>query len=145
MTLGYDTRESNLMNKIDVLIVGAGPTGLVLALALVKAGIMPRIVDKKSATGQESRALGVQAHTIEFYHQLGFAEEVVAGGVQIEDIYIREQGRVVSKINVNHFGEGLSPYPFLLCFPQDDHEKLLVRHLQAAGVEVEWETELFDM
>ena len=133
------------MKKTQVLIVGAGPTGLVLALFLARAGVTPRIIDKKAGTGRESRALGVQARTLEFYRQLDFADEVVSQGVPIQEIYIRENGRVANQLNVHRFGEGLSPYPFVLCFPQDAHETLLVEKLKSAGVGVEWETELLSM
>ena len=54
----------------DVLIVGAGPTGLALALWLARLGIRIRIIDKTAAPGTTSRALGVQARTLEFYAQL---------------------------------------------------------------------------
>ncbi|MDQ2765822.1 MAG: FAD-dependent monooxygenase, partial [Gemmatimonadota bacterium] len=59
------------MNRIPVLIVGAGPTGLVLALWLTKAGIPVRIIDKTAEAGTTSRAIGVQARTLELYRQMG--------------------------------------------------------------------------
>ena len=133
------------MNSTQVLIVGAGPTGLALALFLAKAGVTPRIIDKNSGPGQASRAMAVQARTLEFYRQLGFAEEVVSRGIKIETLHLRAHGNVVSEIKIADFGGGLSPYPFILSFPQDDHEKLLVQHLQAAGVGVEWNTELVEL
>ena len=133
------------MNTTQVLIVGAGPTGLTLALFLAKAGVTPRIIDKNSGPGQASRALAVQARTLEFYRQLGFAEEVVSKGIEIEDIRLRAHGQVAAPIAIGDFGKGLSPYPFILSFPQDDHEKLLVEHLRATGIEVEWNTEMIGL
>jgi 2-polyprenyl-6-methoxyphenol hydroxylase-like FAD-dependent oxidoreductase len=62
----------------QLLIVGAGPTGLVLALRLAKAGTPFRLIDRNSGPGQASRAMAVQARTLEFYRQLGIADEVVA-------------------------------------------------------------------
>ena len=62
----------------DVLIVGAGPTGLVLALWLARLGVRLRIIDKTAEAGTTSRALAVQARTLEFYRQMGMAEAVVA-------------------------------------------------------------------
>ena len=67
----------------EVLIAGAGPTGLVLALWLTRLGVRVRIVDKTSEPGTTSRALAVQARTLEFYGQLGFADEVVAQGAAV--------------------------------------------------------------
>lgn len=132
------------MNDTQVLIVGAGPTGLALALFLAKAGLQPRIIEKNSGPGQASRAMAVQARTLEFYRQLGFADEFVSQGIPIEAIYLRAHGQATAEIKIKDFGEGLSPYPFILSFPQDDHERLLVKHLAEAGVEVEWETELME-
>ena len=62
-----------------VLIAGAGPTGLVLALWLTRLGVRVRIVDKTAQPGTTSRALAVQARTLELYHQVGFDDAVVAG------------------------------------------------------------------
>ncbi len=133
------------MSKDDVLVVGAGPTGLTLALFLKKAGLTPRIIDKNFGPGQASRALGVQGRTLEFYRQLGIADEVVGKGIQMQSLHLRRQGREVAQIRLADFGAGSSPYPFVLSFPQDEHERLLIRHLEAAGIGVEWQTELLDL
>ena len=133
------------MNEGQVLIVGAGPTGLALALFLQKAGVTPRLIDRNSGPGQASRAMAVQSRTLEFYRQLGFADEVVRQGIPIEAIQIRAHDRVASEISLADFGAGLSPYPFILSFPQDDHERLLVAQLQAVGIEVERDTEMLEM
>ena len=69
-----------LSEKTDILIVGAGPTGLVLALWLTRLGVRVRIVDKTAEPGTTSRALAVQARTLELYRQLGLADAVVARG-----------------------------------------------------------------
>lgn len=123
-------------------MVGAGPTGLVLALSLTRAGVAVRLVDRRAGVGRESRALDVQARTLELYRQLGVAEAVVAAGVRVEQLVVREHGRAVVSLDVRRFGRGLSPYPFTLSCPQDDHEAVLVAALAAAGVAVEWRTEL---
>ena len=113
------------MNDAQVLIVGAGPTGLALALFLAKSGVKPRIIEKNSGPGQTSRAMVVQARTLEFYRQLGFAEEAVRRGIKMGAAHLWEGHREVMQIKLGDFGEGLSPYPFVLSFPQDDHERLL--------------------
>lgn len=133
------------VNETQVLIVGAGPTGLVLALWLARLGLSPRVIDSRVGLGQESRALDVQARTLELYDQLGLAEEMVSGGVRVDLVHVRDRGRVVVAVDVRDAGRGLSPYPFILCYPQDDHEALLARELAAAGTEVEWETALVTM
>ncbi len=128
----------------EVLIVGAGPTGLVLALLLNRFGIPLRIIDKDSVPGQTSRAVVLHARTLEFYQQLGFADEVVAKGIIIEKINIRKKGEVVAGVNLSAFGRESSPFPFILSFPQDDHEKLLLEHLEKAGINVERNTEFLN-
>src|SRR5262244_2594086 len=72
-----------IMARSDVLIVGAGPTGLVLALWLTKLGAKMRIIDKTAEPGTSSRALMVQPRTLELYRQLGLADIVVARGCKV--------------------------------------------------------------
>src|SRR3954454_10521269 len=81
------------MADAPVLIVGAGPTGLVLALWLAKAGIPVRIIDRSAKPGTASRAAGVQARTLEFYHQLGIAREVVDAGLPFAAANLWVRGR----------------------------------------------------
>ncbi|MBV7537672.1 FAD-dependent monooxygenase [Duganella sp. sic0402] len=126
----------------QVLIVGAGPTGLVLAIALARRGVSVRIIDKNSAPGLASRAMAVHARTLEFYRQLGFADQVINEGIKIKAMHLREHGEDIAELPLADIGAGLSPYPFVLAYPQDDHERLLTEQLRAAGVEVEWNTEL---
>ena len=132
------------MSAPQVLIVGAGPTGLVLALRLARHGVPFRILDRSSGPGQASRAMVVQARTLEFYQQLGLAEAVVAGGIKVETSHFREHGREVATISWQEIGDGISPFPFLLTYPQDDHERFLVDALGKAGVGIEWGVELRD-
>ena len=68
------------MAQTDVLVIGAGPTGLVLALWLTKLGVKVRIIDKTAEPGTTSRALAVQARTLELYRQLDLTDAVVATG-----------------------------------------------------------------
>ncbi|GJD61672.1 FAD-dependent monooxygenase [Methylobacterium frigidaeris] len=125
-----------------VLIVGAGPTGLNLALQLARRGVPVRIVDRAEGPGTASRAMAVQARTLEFYRQLGFADAVVAEGVPIPAVRLREGGEEVARVSFHDLGAGESPYPFVLAYAQDDHERLLVRELARAGIVVEWGTAL---
>src|SRR5436305_7661025 len=126
----------------DVLIAGAGPTGLVLALWLTRLGVKVRIIDKTSEAGTTSRALAVQARTLEFYHQVGLADAVIEGGVKVAHINLWVRGHRAARVPLDRLGEGLSPYAFALVFPQDAHERLLIEQLRTIGVEVERRTEL---
>jgi 2-polyprenyl-6-methoxyphenol hydroxylase-like FAD-dependent oxidoreductase len=126
----------------EVLIIGAGPTGLVLALWLTHLGVRVRIVDKTAEPGTTSRALAVQARTLEFYSQIGLADAVVQRGRRIIAANLWVKGRRLTRAVFGELGKGLSPYPFALIFPQDEHERLLVDRLAQAGVKVERQTEL---
>ena len=126
----------------DVLIIGAGPTGLVLALWLTRLGVRVRIIDKTAEPGTTSRALAVQARTLEFYSQIGLAETVVQRGRKTIAANLWVAGKRVARAVLGEMGVGLSPFPYALIFPQDEHERLLIERLVAAGVQVERRTEL---
>jgi 2-polyprenyl-6-methoxyphenol hydroxylase-like FAD-dependent oxidoreductase len=135
------------IENAEVLIVGAGPTGLVLALWLTHFGVRVRIIDKTAEPGTTSRALAVQGRTLEFYHQIGLADAVVSRGRKIGAVSLWVAGKRKTRVVFGEFGSNLSPFPFALDFPQDEHERLLIDHLAAAGVHVERQTELvsFDL
>jgi 2-polyprenyl-6-methoxyphenol hydroxylase-like FAD-dependent oxidoreductase len=130
------------MNRNDVLIIGAGPTGLALALWLAKLHVNVRIIDKTAEPGTTSRALAVQARTLELYRQLDLADEVFARAHKTPAVNLWVQGKQAARIAFENVGAGVSPYPFLLIFPQDEHERLLIERLHALGVDVERRTEL---
>lgn len=132
------------MPHTDVLIIGAGPTGLVLALWLSKLGIKVRILDKTNGPGTTSRALAVQARTLELYRQLDLADAVVASGHQVPAANLWVKGQPAARLPFDSIGATLTPYPFLHIYPQDQHEQLLIKRLQDLGVEVERNTELLD-
>ncbi len=137
------------MSSVPVLIVGAGPTGLNLALALVRRNVSCRLISEADGPGKESRAMVVQARTLEFYDQYGFGSEMVEQGVVAETAHVREGksdggNREVLSFSFKEMGAGLSPYPFALAYPQDDHERFLIQKLKDLGHEVEWGTKLAD-
>jgi 2-polyprenyl-6-methoxyphenol hydroxylase-like FAD-dependent oxidoreductase len=130
------------MADTQVLIIGAGPTGLVLALWLRRLGVRLRIVDKATEPGTTSRALGVQARTLELYRQLGLAEAMVGQGLPFAAANLWVRGRKVARAAFGEMGKGISPYPYMLIYPQDEHERFLIERLAAEGVEVERPIEL---
>ena len=130
------------MAHSDVLIVGAGPTGLVLALWLSKLGVKPRIIDKTSEPGTTSRALAVHARTLELYRQLDLADAVIERGHKVPAVNLWVGGNREARVSFKDIGADITPYPFLHIFPQDEHERLLIERLEAMGIAVERRTEL---
>lgn len=128
--------------KPQVLIVGAGPTGLVLALSLAKHGVPFRIIEKNAGPGTASRALAVHARILEHYQQLGLSDPIVSKGMPMTSLTLRKGKEDKAKLKFSDLGKGLSPFPYILSLPQDEHEKILVDELKKRGIEVEWNTAL---
>jgi 2-polyprenyl-6-methoxyphenol hydroxylase-like FAD-dependent oxidoreductase len=126
----------------DVLIIGAGPTGLVLALWLTKLGVKIRIIDKTAEPGTTSRALAVQARTLELYRQLDLTDAVISRGHRVPAANLWVKGERKARLAFENIGSNLTAYPFLHIFPQDQHERLLIERLEMLGVVVERSTEL---
>jgi 2-polyprenyl-6-methoxyphenol hydroxylase-like FAD-dependent oxidoreductase len=126
----------------EVLIIGAGPTGLVLALWLTRLGVRVRIVDKTTEPGTTSRALAVQARTLELYRQIGLVNAVIERGRKTMAVNLWVAGKKTAHAVFGEMGAGLSPFPYALIFPQDEHERLLIERLAERGVQVERQTEL---
>src|SRR5262249_18618153 len=108
------------MARSDVLIAGAGPTGLVLALWLTKLGGKIRIIDKAAEPGTTSGALLVHARTLELYRQLGLADTVVARGHKVPAVRFWVKSKPEARISFEEVGTDLTPYSFLVIFPQDE-------------------------
>jgi 2-polyprenyl-6-methoxyphenol hydroxylase-like FAD-dependent oxidoreductase len=130
------------MKRSDVLIIGAGPTGLVLALWLTELGVKVRIVDKTAEPGTTSRALAVQARTLELYRQLDLTDAVLKHGHRVPAVNLWVNGEPATRLSFERIGSDLTPYPFLHIFPQDQHERLLIERLERLGVSVGRRTEL---
>lgn len=130
------------MTRSEVLIIGAGPTGLVLALWLTTLGVKVRIIDKTAAPGTTSRALAVHARTLELYEQLHLADFIAARGHKVPAVRLWVKGEPQARLGFEQIGSGLTRYAFLQIFPQDEHERLLIARLEALGIAVERRTEL---
>ncbi|MEP6788073.1 MAG: FAD-dependent monooxygenase, partial [Acidobacteriota bacterium] len=102
----------------DVLIVGAGPTGLALACQLIRYGVDFIIIDKKETTTPYSKAIGVQARTLELYEQIGLADKLIELGAKAEKVRMFAGGKVRGEAEFKDLGEGLSPYPYVLIVEQ---------------------------
>ena len=105
------------MTDTEVLIVGAGPTGLVLALWLTKLGVSVRIIDKTAEPGTTSRALAVHARTLELYRQLDLTDAVTKNGYKVPAVNLWVKGKKQTRISFEDIGGDITPYPFLQIFP----------------------------
>jgi 2-polyprenyl-6-methoxyphenol hydroxylase-like FAD-dependent oxidoreductase len=132
--------------RSDVLVIGAGPTGLVLALWLTKLGVNVRIIDKTAEPGTTSRALAVQARTLELYRQLDLTDAVLNHGHKVPAVNLWVQGEPKARVAFETVGSDLTPYSFLQIFPQAQNERmLLLERLEGIGVFVQRRTELLAM
>lgn len=127
---------------LPVLIIGAGPTGLMLARGLDEWGITYRIIDKKPGIAKEARALGVQARTLEAWQQFGLADKAVAQGAQAARVRFHSMGKLVRELLIGDVGQGLTRFPFLLFLDQPKTEALLEGGLKQS---VEWNTAVDDI
>jgi 2-polyprenyl-6-methoxyphenol hydroxylase-like FAD-dependent oxidoreductase len=125
----------------EVLVVGAGPTGLMLANQLARRGVRPLIIDRHPGPSIQTRALGVQARTLEIYSHLGIVDQALELGKRAVGANLWAHGRR-ARVPLGDIGQDLSPYPFLLILGQDDNERLLGQALEKLGIAVRWSTEL---
>ena len=121
---------NTLPAQTDVLIAGAGPTGLALAVSMQQAGIKHVLVDKLPEGLNTSRAGVIHAHTLEVLESLGVSNELVKRGLKVTDFCIRERDRVLLRLR---FNEIPSKYPYVLMLPQDETERILTERLEALG------------
>src|SRR5712692_2809744 len=126
----------------DVLIVGAGPTGLMLANQLGQRGVRALIIDRHDGPALQTRALGVQARTMEIYSMLGIVDRALELGKRGTGANIWAQGRKMARVPLGEAGHSATPYPFILILGQDDNERIMGDKLRDWGISVQWKTEL---
>src|SRR5262245_28172444 len=113
-----------------------------LANQLARRGIPMRIIDRHAGPSRETRALGVQARTLEIYAHLGIVDRALALGRPSTGANLWAQGRRMARVPVGEAGRSVTPYPFILILGQDDNERILGDRLRDWGMSVEWNTEL---
>ncbi|WP_407444065.1 FAD-dependent monooxygenase [Rhodococcus sp. (in: high G+C Gram-positive bacteria)] len=134
--------ENARSSDVEVLVVGAGPTGLMMAVWLQKLGARVAVIDGKSGPTRESRALGVQARTMEIYHQLGMVNIVLDHAYRAERIAPGFESRSFSPVPLAQLGSGLSPFPGIFILEQSRTERILVDEFERLGGSVTWLTSL---
>lgn len=133
----------------DVLVVGAGPTGLMAGLVLARNGVGVEIIDPKPGPTRESRALGVQARSMELYAQLGLVDQVLSESYSAPALQLGWQNRATRRIELSVLQQPLSDYPGLHVFEQSRNERLLadalVEPLAGQDREIRWGERLVDL
>ena len=131
--------------KTQVLIVGAGPTGLMAANQLMRFGIDFIIVDTKEGPTLESRAILTTARSLEIYEQMGLSDEVVNNGKVMTSFKLMKRGKVRGTVEVGEIGKGMTAFGFILAFEQFKNEKILSDQLDKNGQSVWWSTTYIKM
>lgn len=129
-------------DRTDVLVVGAGPTGLTMATELARRGIRTRIVDATAAPNTETRALGMQARSLELFERQGITDALLARGLQARVFNVFSENRQILRAD---FATLASPYPFLLMIPQNEVQEVLTENLAALGTHIERRVELLGL
>jgi 2-polyprenyl-6-methoxyphenol hydroxylase-like FAD-dependent oxidoreductase len=124
----------------DVLVAGAGPTGLMLANWLLKLGVDVIVVDGKDGPTRESRALLVQARSLEIYDQLGIGDHVLDAANRADAVAPGFGDRAFGRVPLGPLGGDTTPYPYLEILEQSRNEEILYDNLRKLGGEVRWET-----
>jgi 2-polyprenyl-6-methoxyphenol hydroxylase-like FAD-dependent oxidoreductase len=125
-----------------VLIVGAGPSGLMMASQLLRYGIQPLIIDNKQGPTTHSNALAVQARSLEIYRQMGVIDKVIANGKQTKGISFNQDGKQITSLSLNNVGKGLTAFPYVLLYQQSKNERTLLDYLTLNCCPVYWDTTL---
>ena len=128
-----------MTDLVDVLIVGAGPVGLNLALALNKAGVKSRIIDSKGGPSKTSNAIGVNARTLEIWKSMGFVDTAINNGIKLHQVKLFSGNKLLNHAN---FDSVESEFNFMLSLPQAQTEELLISELDKNNTKVEWNTTL---
>src|SRR5690606_22499276 len=132
------------MATVDVLIVGAGPTGLALAAELAAFGVRPRIVDRSEDRARESRALAIQPRTLEVLAPLGVTDQLVAAGNPAVQLTMHAPEREIT-LPLFDLGMADTAYSYLLFLSQSETERILGERLAESGVAVERGVELVSL
>jgi 2-polyprenyl-6-methoxyphenol hydroxylase-like FAD-dependent oxidoreductase len=128
-----------------ILIVGAGPTGLSLAIELARRGVPFRLIDKATARSDKSRALAVQARSLELMRPWGVADELVARGQRAFAAQIFVEKKASASVELSDIGVDDTPYPHLLFTSQADTERALDAALARLGGTIERGVEFGDL
>lgn len=124
--------------KVDVLVIGAGPTGMMMAAEAARYCLSCRIIDKRISYEDESRAVAIQARTLEIFDQLGIAQSFLDQGIKIKAGNLFSQKRRLAHFSFAHLE---SPFPFVLSLEQAKTERILGDYIASFGIKIERQME----
>jgi 2-polyprenyl-6-methoxyphenol hydroxylase-like FAD-dependent oxidoreductase len=117
-----------------VLVIGAGPVGMAGALELNRQGANVRIIEKEEQRSQLSKAVGINARTLELLEPCGVSEKLISRGLRISKVNLRYDNRVLTTVDFSKLNHRFN---FMLSLPQDETESILEESLREHGVAVE--------
>ena len=126
----------------EVLVIGAGPVGLVAACELARRSVSVRLIDKLTRPTDQSRAIAVHARSLDMFHRMGIADELVTTGIRATAMQLYSGHSKLFRVPL---GDIDSTFPFTLNTAQTETERVLNKHLQSFGVIVERGVELVDL
>ena len=129
----------------SVLIIGAGPSGLMMAAQLLYNGVQPIIVDNKQGPATHSNALVVQARSLEIYRQLGIINGVIKNGNHVQGATFYIEGQQKAQFELTGIGTGQTPFPFLFVYQQNKNERALIEYLTLNCCPIYWDTSLVSL
>lgn len=125
-----------------VLIVGAGPSGLMMAAQLLRFGVRPIIIDSGQGPTERSKAITVQARSMEIFRQMGLVDEVLNGGKPVDKIQYNIHGKVAANLSLRESGKAFTPFPYFFMYPQSKNERTILASLTENTLPVYWQTTL---
>ena len=131
------------VSDCEVLIVGAGPTGLTMALELARRGVSFRIIDKAAAPSSHSKSLAVHARTLECFYDMGLIQDVLAKAHKVQQVnaYLNKEPRL--SLSMNQLTD--TPFPYVAMVPQNVLEEVMITHLEKSGIKIERNIELVSL
>jgi 2-polyprenyl-6-methoxyphenol hydroxylase-like FAD-dependent oxidoreductase len=116
-----------------------------MAAQLLRYGVQPIIIDSKQGPTNHSKALAVQARSLEIYRQMGVIDRVISGGKQAEGVSFTDNGKKVAALSLSNVGKGQTPFPFVHLYQQSKNERLLLDFLTQNCCPVYWNTTLITL